>query len=110
MPLLRTLTIGYLAGIPALAASAVTFNNDVLPILAKNCQGCHRPGEGAPMSLLTYGEARPWAKAIKAAVVKREMPPWFADPAFHFANDRTLSTADIATLSSWADNGAAEGD
>jgi len=106
----RFFALSFMAGIPAIAASEVTFNKDVLPILQKNCQGCHRPGEVAPMSLLTYSETRPWAKAIKAAVVKREMPPWFADPAYHFANDRTLSAADITTLSTWADGGAAEGD
>ncbi len=71
-------------------STTVTFNKDVLPILQKNCQTCHRPGEIAPMSFLTYKDTRPWAKAIKAAVVSRQMPPWFADPAYgHFANDRT---------------------
>jgi len=90
---------------------AVTFNKDVLPILQKNCQGCHRPGEVAPMSLLSYKDARPWAKAIKNAVVSQKMPPWFADPKYgHFANERKLAPAEIATLTSWADNGAAEGD
>ena len=74
-------------GMAAMAASgAVTFNKDVLPVLQKNCQGCHRPGEVAPMSLLTYSDARPWAKAIKTAVLSRKMPPWFADPQYgHFA-------------------------
>src|SRR5215475_10728395 len=73
-----------------------TFTKDVLPILQKNCQSCHRPGEIAPMSFLSYADTRPWAKAIKTAVVTRQMPPWFADPAFgHFANDRTLSDATI---------------
>ena len=63
------------------------------------------------MSLLTYTDARPWAKSIKNAVVTRKMPPWFADPDYgHFANDRTLSQADIDTLVAWADNGAPEGD
>jgi hypothetical protein len=91
--------------------TTVTFNKDVLPVLQKNCQGCHRPGEVAPMSLLSYAEARPWAKAIKAAVVSQKMPPWFADPRYgHFANDRTMSAADINTLVAWADNGAPEGD
>src|SRR5712664_4913351 len=89
----------------------VTFNKEVLPILQKNCQSCHRPGEIAPMSFLTYKDARPWAKAIKAAVVSRKMPPWFADPKYgHFANDRTLSDSTISTLVAWADNGALEGD
>jgi len=90
---------------------AVTFNKDVLPILQKNCQTCHRPGEIAPMSFLNYKETRPWAKAIKTAVVNRQMPPWFADPAYgHFANDRRLSDSDIRTLSAWADTDAVEGD
>src|SRR5438128_10249593 len=92
-------------------AGAVTFNTHVLQILQKNCQSCHRPGEIAPMSFMTYPDVRPWAKAIKAAVVKRQMPPWFADPAYgHFANDKRLTDAEIATLSAWADSGAVEGD
>src|SRR5579862_4467265 len=102
---------GLLAGVAALAANAAqpTFNKDVLPILQKHCQECHRPGEMAPMSLLSYNEARPWAKAIKAAVVTQKMPPWFAE-AGHFANDRRLSASDVGTLSAWVDNGALEGD
>lgn len=88
----------------------VTFNKDVLPILQKNCQTCHRPGEIAPMSFLTYDSTRPWAKAIKTAVVTRKMPPWFADPHVgEFRNAPKLSTEDIATLTAWADNGAREG-
>jgi len=90
---------------------AVTFNKDVLPMLQKNCQSCHRPGEVAPMSFLTYQDVRPWAKAMKAAVLAKKMPPWFADAKYgHFQNERTLSEADIKTLVSWADNGAPEGD
>src|SRR5437762_9147706 len=89
----------------------VTFTKDVLPILQKNCQTCHRPGEIAPMSFLTYKDTRPWAKAMKEAVVSRQMPPWFADPNYgHFANDRTLSDATIKTLVAWADGGDLEGD
>ena len=89
----------------------MTFNRHALPILQKNCQSCHRPGEIAPMSFLTYQDVRPWAKAIKAAVVKRQMPPWFADPAYgHFANDKRLTDAEIATLIAWVDGGAVEGD
>ena len=92
---------------PDSAAGAVTFNKHVLPILQKNCQTCHRPGEIAPMSFLTYRDVRPWAKAIQAAVVKRQMPPWFADPGYgHFANDKRLTDADIVTLSAWAESGA----
>ena len=106
---LPVILIGCLTGISALAA-APTFNKDVLPILQANCQQCHRPGEIAPMSLLTYNEARPWAKAIKAAVVSQKMPPWFADPNVgHFANDRRLSEEQIKTLAAWVDNGAPEG-
>jgi hypothetical protein len=93
------------------AADAPTFYKDVLPILQANCQTCHRPGEVAPMSLLTYEQARPWAKGIKAAVVSRQMPPWFADPNYgHFANQRRLSDREIGTLSAWADSGAPAGD
>jgi len=93
------------------ASNNVTFNKDVLPVLQKNCQECHRPGEVAPMSLLTYSEARPWAKALKTAVVTQKMPPWFADPKYgHFANDRRLSQEEIDVISAWADNGAPEGD
>ena len=90
---------------------AASFNKDVLPILQKNCQMCHRPGEVAPMSFLTYESTRPWAKAIKEATVGKKMPPWFADPQFgDFRNDPRLTEKEIKTLSSWADNGAPEGD
>src|SRR5438132_2239394 len=92
-------------------SKAVTFNKDVLPILQKNCQKCHRPGEIAPMSFMTYKDARPWAKAIKTAALSRQMPPWFADPKYgHFENDPTLTDASIKTLAAWADGGAVEGD
>jgi hypothetical protein len=90
--------------------AAVSFYKDVLPILQKNCQACHRPGEIAPMPFLSYSDVRPWAKAIKTAVITRQMPPWFAEPGYsHFANDRTLSDAAIKTLAAWADTGAVEG-
>jgi len=89
---------------------AVTFSKDVLPILQEHCQSCHRPGQIAPMSFLTYNDARPWAKAMKQAVVTKKMPPWFADPQFnHFANERSLKPVEIETISKWADAGAAEG-
>ena len=87
-----------------------TFTKDVVPILQARCQTCHRPGEAAPMSLLTYQEVRPWAKAIKEAVLLRRMPPWFADSSVgHFKNDRSLSQSEISTLISWVDTGAPEG-
>lgn len=93
------------------ATGSVTFSKDVAPILQKNCQGCHRPGEAAPMSLRTYQEARPWAKAMKQAVLTKKMPPWFADAQYgHFRNDRSLPQKDIDTLVSWVDAGAPEGD
>lgn len=103
-------------GCAVIAAAAgseksATFNKDVLPLLQKNCQSCHRPGEVAPMAFLTYQETRPWAKAMKAAVLSKKMPPWFADAKYgHFQNERTLTEAEIKTLVSWADNGAPEGD
>jgi hypothetical protein len=93
------------------AAGSVTFHRDVVPILQKNCQTCHRPGQIAPMSLLTYNDARPWARAMKNAVVARTMPPWFADPNFgHLMNERRLIQSDIDTIAKWSDTGAAEGD
>jgi hypothetical protein len=92
-------------------AGAATFTRDVLPILQKNCQNCHRPGQIAPMSLLTYREARPWARAMKNAVVARTMPPWFADPNYgHFQNERRLNQGELDTITKWADAGAPEGD
>jgi hypothetical protein len=93
------------------APNPVTFHKDVEPLLQARCQTCHRPGEAAPMSLLTYKEARPWAAAIKQAVLVRKMPPWYADPAHgSFANDRRLSKEEIATLVAWVEGGAKEGD
>lgn len=89
----------------------VTFTRDVAPIFMKNCVGCHRPGEIAPMSLLTYAESRPWAKSIKKFVVSREMPPWFAHREFgRWANDPSLTDHEIDTIAKWADQGAPEGD
>ena len=91
--------------------NSVTFYKNVLPVLQQNCQKCHRPGEIAPMSFMTYKDTRPWAKAMKTAVLSRQMPPWFADPNFgHFENDPTLKDADIKTIVAWADGGAVEGD
>ncbi len=113
----KAIVLGITAGLAGLlgasktGAPAVTFSKDIAPILAKNCQGCHRPGEAAPMSLRTYEEARPWAKAIREAVILKRMPPWYADPHFgKFSNDRSLSQAEIDTLVAWADGGALPGD
>src|ERR1700681_2590934 len=94
-----------LTGIVALSAESApppTFYKDILPLLQKHCQSCHRPGEIGPMPLLTYEGTRPWAKAIKTAVASRKMPPWFADPAFGpFMEDRRLSTADLNRIVAW---------
>jgi len=95
---------------PAFAAGAPTFSKDVAPILYKNCVECHRPTAMAPMSLVTYEDARPWARAIRQKVVARQMPPWGADPAIgRFANDVSLKQADVDTIAAWVDGGAPEG-
>src|SRR5687768_455427 len=101
------ITVVVLLGLasPAMAQTP-TFYKDVLPILQANCQTCHRPGEVAPMSLLTYEDARPWARAIKTAIATKKMPPWFADPAVgHFSNERRLSPRDAETITAWVDAG-----
>ena len=91
-------------------ASAAEYYRDILPILTVHCQECHRKGEIGPMPLTTYREVRPWAKAIRDAVVSRKMPPWFADPHFgKFANDRSLTQAEMDLIADWATNGAPEG-
>lgn len=83
---------------------------DVAPILFSQCASCHRPGAIGAMSLLTFDEVRPWAKAIRAKVVSREMPPWGADPAYgRFRNARRLTDAQIATIVDWVDGGARRG-
>ncbi len=95
-----------------LGQTQVTFTKDVAPILQERCQTCHRPDTFAPMSLLTYEEARPWAKSIKQKVVAREMPPWYIDKnvgIHNFKNDVSLTDKEIATLAKWADTGAAKG-
>ena len=101
-----------MAAFPADVASAqATFYKNILPLLQKNCQVCHRPGEIGPMPLLDYEETRPWAKAIKAAVLSRKMPPWLADPRYgHFANDRRLSDPDVQAVAAWVNAGAPAGD
>src|SRR5919198_3645997 len=87
------------------AAKSVTFSKDVAPIFFKSCAECHRPGEAAPMSLLSYKDARPWAKSIREKVATKQMPPWHADPhTGQFANDRRLTQAEIDTIISWVDS------
>jgi len=88
----------------------VTFSKDVAPILYNNCVYCHRPGEVAPFSLLTYQSARPWARSVKRMVVERRMPPWLADPHYSsFSNDRRLTDQQIQTIVAWVDGDAKEG-
>jgi hypothetical protein len=88
-----------------------TFTKDVAPILFAKCTECHRRGEIAPMSLLSYEEVRPWAKAIRVKILSREMPPWHADQRFgKFRNDRSLTQSEIDTIVTWIDNGAPRGD
>jgi hypothetical protein len=112
--MLRILVVGLAiiaAGMAGNVQHSATFNRDVLPILQKNCQSCHRPGQVAPMSFLNYQSMRPWAKAIKEAVVSRKMPPWSADSRYGvFLNEPTLKQSEIDTLAAWADDGAPEGD
>ena len=94
------------------AQSAVTFTKDVAPILQRSCQSCHRPGDVAPMSLMTYDEVRPWARAIKQKISDHQMPPWFLDPNIgiqKFKNDPSLSDAEVALISKWVDAGAPMG-
>src|SRR4029079_8066554 len=99
-----------LVAAPALASSP-TFSKDVAPILFKSCVECHRPTAMAPMSLLTYEDARPWARAIKQKVAARQMTAWGPDPAVaKYSNDVSLKQTDIDTISAWVDSGALEGD
>jgi hypothetical protein len=98
---------------PAVSGGPVTFSKDIAPIFQKSCQTCHRPGTAVPMSLTTYAEVRPWARAIRTRVLKREMPPWHLDKATgirRYKNDISLSDEAIAKIVQWADNGALEGD
>jgi hypothetical protein len=92
------------------SAKEVTFNKDVAPIFFAKCAECHRSGEAAPFSVLSYKDTRPWAKSIREKVANREMPPWHADPHIgEFANDRRLTPQQIEAITTWVDQGAKEG-
>src|SRR5262245_3178104 len=92
-------------------AKNATFSKDVAPIFFKSCAECHRPGEIAPFSVMSFKEVRPWAKSIREKVLSKEMPPWHADPNHgEFMNDRRLSQAEIDTIVAWVDGGMKEGD
>jgi hypothetical protein len=107
------------AGLNAQQAAAqpeVTFAKDIAPILQRSCQNCHRPGQVAPMSLLTYEEARPWARAMKQRTAIRDkmgtMPPWYIEKNIgiqHYKNDPSLSDEEVAKIAKWADSGAPRG-
>src|SRR4029078_11762211 len=97
------------AGVPA----APPFTKDVAPIMMRSCVQCHRPGQVAPMSLLTYEDARPWARSIKTRVGKREMPPWNLDTTVgirEILDDPSLSDREIQTIAAWVDHGAPKGE
>jgi hypothetical protein len=94
------------------SGQAITFTKDVAPIFQRSCQSCHRPGMAAPMSLLTYDDARPWAASIRAKVAAREMPPWHVVRNVgiaKFKDDPSLSDDEIATIVTWVDAGAPRG-
>ena len=99
------------------AAPEVTFTKDIAPILQRSCQNCHRPGQVAPMSLLTYEDARPWARSMKQRTGLRDkagvMPPWYIEKNIgiqHYKNDPSLSDEEVAQIAKWADTGAPRGD
>ncbi|PYR37032.1 MAG: thiol-disulfide isomerase [Acidobacteria bacterium] len=121
MVTMKTAVLAAIAAMAALALPAAasaadgkaapTFAKDVAPIFYKSCVECHRPTMFAPMSLVTYDEARPWARSIKQRVVARAMPPWGADaPRGLFKNDPSLTDEEIDTIARWVDGGAPRGD
>ncbi len=103
--------VGHAVSAAAQATPTPTFSKDVAPILYKNCANCHRPGEIGPMALLSYKDARPYARSIATKVQSGTMPPWHADDPTHtkFSNDRSLSAADRDVIVKWATGGAPEG-
>ena len=121
--ILLTTLIAMVAQTSALAADAkpanagarepVTFSKDVAPILQAKCQECHQPNSIAPMSLITFQEARPWARSIKERVATRQMPPWHIDRSVgvqKFKNDMSLTDDQVDTIVRWVDGGALQGD
>src|SRR6185295_4874506 len=113
------LVLGAMLAVPVTAMAAdppatpVTFSKDVAPILQAKCQDCHQPNSIAPMSLITYQDARPWARAIRDRVSTRQMPPWHIDPSVgvhKFKNDMSLTSHQIDTIVRWVDGGALQGD
>src|SRR5262245_47071414 len=105
------LAVGIMVLIPRTTVAAEstatpTFTKDIAPIFQAKCEACHRPNSMAPMSLVTYQDARPWARSIKARVAARQMPPWHIDKNVgiqEFKNDRSLSDREIDVITRWAD-------
>ena len=95
----------------------ITFTKDIAPIMQRSCQSCHRPGSIAPMSLVTYEDVRPWARAIKDKTSRPDndparMPPWFIEKNIgiqNFKDDISLTSEEIATIATWTDTGAQRG-
>src|SRR5580700_7577039 len=97
--------------LPAQPTRVPVFSKDIAPILYRHCASCHRVGEIAPMSLLSYEEVRPWAASIREEVAMGAMPPWHsAAPKGQFSNDRRLSDAEKETILRWIAAGAPKGD
>src|SRR6185436_816042 len=111
-----TLSAALMLPVAAAAADAVkapTFTRDIAPIFQEKCEACHRPDSIAPMSLVTFAEARPWARSIQARVADHQMPPWQIDRTVgiqKFQNDRSLTEDQIETIVRWVDAGAPQGD
>src|SRR6185312_6556797 len=114
----RALVTAILVGLPGAAAAqtvsrdSVTFTKDVAPILQRSCQSCHNPGGIGPMSLMTYEQVRPWARAIKLRTSRREMPPWFIEKNIgiqRFKDDTSLSDREVDMIAAWVDAGAVRG-
>src|ERR1051325_8031929 len=105
------LFLGSSSFLPAQPKGAPVFSKDIAPILYQHCASCHRAGQIAPMSLLSYEEVRPWAASIREKVVTGAMPPWHsAAPTGQFSNDRRLSDTEKALISKWGSGGAGKGD
>ena len=110
--ILMAIAVTMLIPTNAVAQESPTYTKDIAPIFREKCEGCHRPGYIAPMSLQTYQEVRPWARSIKNRVEARQMPPWHIDQNVgiqDFDNDRSLSREQIALVGQWVDNGSPRG-
>jgi hypothetical protein len=112
-----TLGLGFAVMVPGAASAQTTdtptFTKHVAPIFQAKCEACHRPDSIAPMALQTFEQARPWARAIKARVETRQMPPWNIDKTVgiqEFKNDRSLTDEELATILKWVEAGAPKGD